>query len=361
MSPREAAALAILGVSHRRFLAVFLRVLTGQSTEEDADLVPMRIDGESVIHWAYRCRYPALDASARSAEVTNVLAEADQQLATAARGTIAAIPLGDPRYPARLAAIPDPPPMLWLRGDPHVLVEPAIAIVGSRASSTHGLEIARQLATDLTAAGVVIVSGLARGVDSAAHVAAVRARGRTIAVLGSGPDRIYPDEHRDLATEITEHGAVVSEFPPGIAPLPYHFPLRNRIISGLSQGVVVVEAPEKSGSLITAAAALEQGRDVMVVPGPVIGRRNCGGHRLIRDGAKLVESADDILLDSGIRPAPLGADAPVQRRASRGPDFTVDEVAARSGVPAQEVLARLLELELSGKIQRIGGGRFMRV
>ncbi len=158
----------------------------------------------------------------------------------------------------------------------------------------------RRLPGILPRTGLVIVSGLARGIDSAAHAAALSAGGKTIGVLGCGIDRIYPPEHKALAGNIEHSGAVISEFPPGVPPLPHHFPLRNRIVSGLSGAVVVVEAPEKSGALITASTALEQGRDVLVVPGPAVGGRNRGGHLLIRDGAKVVESADDILQDSGL-------------------------------------------------------------
>jgi DNA processing protein len=222
--------------------------------------------------------------------------------------------------------------------------------------------MARRLSADLTAAGVVVVSGLARGIDSAAHAAAVAAGGRTIGVLGCGPDRIYPAEHEGLARQMERAGAVVSELPPGVPPLPYHFPLRNRIISGLSLAIVVVEAAEKSGALITASAAADQGRDVMVVPGPATGGRNRGGHLLIRDGAKVVETADDILQE--LNPAGrVSADLHTSRLAGvpEAHEFTVDDVAARTGEPTSTVLARLLDLELAGQIQRIGGGRFSRV
>jgi DNA processing protein len=221
--------------------------------------------------------------------------------------------------------------------------------------------MARQLSTDLVAAGVVVVSGLARGVDAAAHVAAVAARGRTVGVLGSGIDRIYPPEHRDLARDMEGAGAVVSEFPAGVPPLPHHFPLRNRIISGLSTAIVVVEAPEKSGALITASAAADQGRDVLVVPGPATGGRNRGGHLLIRDGAKVVESAADILQELGSQGSGALTPRSVAGLWPETTDFTVDDVAALTGETAQLVLARLLDLELSGRIQRIGGGRFIRV
>jgi DNA processing protein len=270
--------------------------------------------------------------------------------------------LDDSRYPPLLRAIVDPPVVLWTRGDPAHLVRPSVAIVGSRAATPHGLEMARRLATDLAAAGLVVVSGLARGVDSAAHAATLSAGGATVAVLGSGVERIYPAEHTALARNIVSAGVVLSEFPPDCPPLPHHFPLRNRVISGLAHAVVVVEAPEKSGSLITAAAAAEQGRDVFVVPGPVVGGRNRGGHLLIRDGARLVETGDDILQEIG---RPVGGSGARQEGLDLGDlpksvDFTVDDLAAQTGERPSVVLARLLELELAGRIQRIGGGRFVR-
>ena len=211
---------------------------------------------------------------------------------------IDALPWNDPRFPAALLAIPDVPPVIWYRGALDALRAPAVAIVGSRAASAVALENAARLGTDLTALGITVVSGLARGVDSSAHRGALRS-GRTIAVLGSGVDRIYPHEHATLAGEITREGLVISEYPPGTPPLAFHFLMRNRLITRLSRAVVVIEANEKSGSLITAACALEQGRDVMAVPGNVLSRRNRGSHALIRDGAKIVECADDIVEELG--------------------------------------------------------------
>jgi len=217
-----------------------------------------------------------------------------------------------------------------------------------------------------------VVSGLARGVDSAAHRGALRT-GRTIAVLGSGLDRIYPAEHAGLARDIAATGLVLSEYPPGTPPLPFHFPMRNRLISGLSRAVVVIEASDKSGSLITAACALEQGRDVMAVPGNVLSGRNRGGHALIRDGAKIVESADDIVTELGGVPAgpqPGSAEAssagsvvstdPVLRRMEAGHLYDLDALADASGLDACRLLPRLADLELRGFIKRAGGGRFMR-
>jgi DNA processing protein len=274
MTAIEAVALARLGVSDRRFLAAIVREVLGRQTAEDCEALPARPISESVLDWACRCR--------GSHERDCLRQEAQAQLARAMRLGVTALPLLDARYPAPLLVIPDPPPVLWATGVLETLHKPAIAIVGSRAATPYGLAMAKRLSGELAAAGIVIVSGLARGIDSAAHVAALAARGSTIGVLGCGVDRIYPPEHKDLAREMEQTGCIASEFPPGVPPLQHHFPLRNRIISGLSVAVLVVEAPEKSGALITAAAALEQGREVLVVPGPATAGRNRGGHLLIR-------------------------------------------------------------------------------
>ena len=351
MTPSDAAGLAMLALHDRRLVAAILRALSHRQTAEDLEALPPQLPDESVLAWACRCRHPEFEDHAR-----RLRRDAETQLAHAAALGIAAIAFGDPRYPSLLAAVADPPPMLWLRGTIEVLSTATVGIVGSRAATPYALEMTKRLAMDLAGAGVVVVSGLARGVDGAAHRGALAAGGRTVGVLGCGVDRIYPAEHRDLAGEMARAGAVVSEFPPAVPPLPHHFPMRNRIISGLSLAVVVVEAPEKSGSLITAASAADQGRDVMVVPGQVTGARNRGGHLLIRDGAKIVESADDILQELCLqRGGPPVPELPAQH------EFTVDELAAHSGELPNVVLARLLEMELAGQIQRIGGGRFVRV
>jgi DNA processing protein len=284
----------------------------------------------------------------------------------------------DRRMPAALLAIADCPPALWFRGSLECFDAPAVAIVGSRHASALSLETATQLAADLAARGITIVSGLARGVDSAAHHGALTT-GRTAAVLGSGLDRVYPREHAALADAIATRGIVLSEYPPGAAPLPFRFPMRNRLISGLSRAVVVIEAGEKSGSLITAACALEQGRDVMAVPGPVLHGRNRGSHALIRDGARIVESADDVieeLVSAGALPlaAPRSDDGccdatrvksatsvdPLVGRMDPGVAYDLDALSAASGLEASRLLPRLADLELQGLIRRIGGGRFMR-
>jgi DNA processing protein len=247
-----------------------------------------------------------------------------------------------------------------------------IAIVGSRAATSVAVDTAARLGADLGARGVTVVSGLARGVDSAAHRGALT-NGRTIAVLGSGVDCIYPPEHKTLAAQIAQTGLLVSEYPPGTPPLPHHFPQRNRLISGLSLGVVVIEASEKSGSLITAGCALEQGREVMAVPGNVLSGRNRGGHALLKDGAKIVETADDIVEGLGWDPAEkrvasqrasssataASAD-PVLRAMTPDQPYDLDALASGSGLDARRLLPRLIELELAGLVRRQGGGRFVR-
>lgn len=288
--------------------------------------------------------------------------------ARAASAGVHFLPWNDARFPPTLLAIPDCPPGLWYRGTPDALAAPGVAIVGSRAGSAVALATAAQMAADLAAAGLIVISGLARGVDSAAHRGALRA-GRTVAVLGSGHDRIYPREHDSLAAEIARSGTVASEFPPDVPALAFHFPMRNRIISGLSRAVVVIEAAESSGSLITASCALEQGRDVMVVPGAVSGGRNRGGHALIRDGAAIVESAADVLAELGVPPASSTAASrsttsssgdPLLACMDPGQAYDLDTLAVAAGVPVPRLLGRLSRLELDGLVQRAGGGRFMR-
>jgi DNA processing protein len=285
---------------------------------------------------------------------------------------LAAVPLDDGRYPVLLACIDDPPPVLWMRGDLSQADAPAVAIVGSRAATPYALQIGRRLAAELAERGILVASGLARGVDSAAHEGCLAAGGITVAVIGSGLDKVYPREHEHLADRIAAKGLVISELGPGAPPLAEHFPLRNRIISGISLAVVVVEASEKSGSLITAACALRQGRDVMAVPGSVLNGRNRGSHGLLKDGAKVVETADDILEDigwpaatpgGGIRSSgpsmALSAD-PLLSRMDPAEAYRLDDLVEVTGTPAARLLPRLMELELLGYIEAPGGGRFVR-
>lgn len=286
-------------------------------------------------------------------------------------GEITLLAFGRPGYPRLLAEISDPPPVLWCRGSARVLDMPAVAVVGSRIGSRYACEVAEQLGAQLAARRVTVVSGLARGVDAAAHRGALGVGGPTVAVLGCGLDVVYPPEHGALTEAIVAAGAVVSELDPAAPPRAFHFPLRNRIISGLSLAVVVVEANERSGSLITARCAAEQGREVMAVPGNILTGRCRGGHALIRDGAKVVESADDILEE--IRPqvvaASLDSDGVKRgeqevdlllKHMDRGESYDLDQLATVSGLGTGALASRVLELELEGRIVRLEGGRFSR-
>jgi DNA processing protein len=275
----------------------------------------------------------------------------------------------DSDYPSLLSEIPDPPIVFWHSGNVELLSRPAVAIVGSRNAGPAGLEMARRLARDLARAGLVVISGLARGVDAAAHAGALDAGGATVAVLGSGLDVIYPRQHRALAQDIQQTGALLSELPPGTPPLPQHFPLRNRIISGLSRAIVVVEASERSGSLITARMALEQGRDVLAVPGSVVSGCYRGCHALIKDGARLVENVDDILdelqwtsRDAGRHSVGKASqDNELLSSMRPGEPVGVDDLAERAGRQASAVLADLSRLEVDGLVARTGGGLFVRL
>jgi len=319
----------------------------------------------------------ALD-DARPARARSTLAQATAAasplLDDLAAGRRRAIAFGAPDYPALLTAIPDPPPLLWINGDARALAHSVIAVVGSRYATPSSLDVARTLARDLAGFGFVVASGLARGVDEAAHRGALEV-GATVGVLGCGLDRVYPPEHGPLAQMIAASGAIVSELPPWAEPKPEHFPRRNRIISGLSIGVVVVEASLKSGSLITARCAADQGREVMAVPGTALGQRHKGSHSLIRDGAALVETADDVLAALGLRVRPAapacagaltgGADAgsvppvdPVLAVLEGGEAVSLGRLEAETGLATAELLARLTVHEIAGRVTRLPGGAF---
>ncbi len=365
MTLHEAVALSLFGATRRRLLGAIVRTWLARPIPDVDDLPPRHHD-EPLMTWVCRCD-TLLDPDVEAADLA---VQAGRTLADARRRGQRGVGLGDPDYPPLLAEIPDPPPVLWLRGSAQMLRWPRmVALVGARAATPGGLVLAAHLAAGLAEAGVVVVSGLARGIDSAAHRATLDRGGASIGVLGSSLDRVYPAEHHDLAEALALQGAVLSEHVPGTPPLPFHFPLRNRIISGLSSAVVVVEASEKSGSLITAMAAAEQGREVMAVPGSVGPGRHRGGHALLRDGATLVEGADDILAAlnwlppdarrGGLRPTLEPAVARELGLEPTAGDFSADEVAVATGWPMARVNSRLAALEIEGRIQRIGGGRFM--
>ena len=265
------------------------------------------------------------------------------------------------RYPQLLAQLHDPPRQLHVRGDPEVLAQPSVAVVGARSCSPYGAQVAHDLARALTGAGVVVVSGLARGIDGEAHRGALEAGGTTVAVLGCGIDRDYPRSHAELAGRIRQSGAVVSEYPPGVEPAPWRFPARNRIIAGLCLATVVVEARERSGALITADFALELGREVFAVPGEITAALSAGTNDLLRQGAAPLLSAHDVLfalgLDalvrSGMRKVSEGATAVLELLAdgARG----ADELARLGRLQTAEVATALVELELAGLVTAAEG------
>ena len=281
------------------------------------------------------------------------------------------ISLADPRYPPLLKTIPDPPPLLYVRGDPMLLQRPQLAIVGSRRATAAGLKAAEKLAAAAVRCGLGITSGLALGVDGAAHRGALAAGGGTVAVMATGIESIYPARHRSLGEDIAASGCLVSEFPPGTRPLPYNFPKRNRIISGLSLGVLVVEAALPSGSLITAGTATEQGREVFALPWSIAHIGGAGCLRLLRDGAKMVLCIEDIVeeLDSlyGLQLELLQDVADGDAEATEQPESellsmlgyeatSLDQLAVASGLPVGQLLSELTTLEVSGRVSRCPGG-----
>jgi DNA processing protein len=319
-------------------------------------------------------------AAGRGDDLLTAIASADggKPLAEAARGLLGReteavlgrsqnlgwrwITPGDQAYPALLPEISDPPLGLFVRG--LLAPGPVIAIVGSRQATAYGRQVARLLAEELGRAGVVVASGMARGVDAAAHRGVLEAGGVTVAVWGTGPDRVYPSEHRGLAEEIANAGALVTEYPPGTPPRRHHFPERNRVLAGLAEAVVVVEARARSGALITARQAVDEGREVLAVPGSILSELSIGPNALLRLGARPLVSPADALDALGISPPPpppssrelLTAELPL----APGEEMTADELARRSGREVHELQADLLQLELEGLIERGADGRYCR-
>ena len=297
--------------------------------------------------------------------------ECDDLAHDAPRETRDVVALGDARFPQALLESPDPPLLLYVRGRVELLQRPQIAIVGSRNPTPQGLENARAFAAHLSRAGWVIVSGLALGIDAAAHEGALEGEAGTIAVVGTGLDIVYPSRHRALAGRIAARGLVVSEFAIGTPSLPEHFPIRNRIIAGLARGTLVVEAAVRSGLLITARLAAEAGRDVFAIPGSIHSPQSRGCHALIKQGAKLVESAADIVDELGpLQPSGPAAVAEFAPTVGPGEDpllatlgfepMSLDELIARTGQSAAALSARLLDLELEGRVSRLPGQTFQR-
>lgn len=319
-----------------------------------------------------------LAAAIRKGPDTEACRKIEFEYTAIERHNVRMISVLDPTYPARLKKISDPPPLLYVAGMLTEQDELAVAIIGARKASSAGRLVTEELSRDLASAGVTVVSGLARGVDAAAHRGALSANGRTVAVLGCGVDRTYPPEHDRLRKQIEEHGAVLSELSMGTPPHSHHFPRRNRIISGLCLGVVVTEAARDSGSLITAKLAADQGREVFAVPGHVKEETSRGTNGLLRDGAGLVEQAQDVLdvlmpqLEPELR-AKLHASMPLNKTVERlGEEeslvydalsyvpSTVDLVIEQTGLAASAVVTALLSLELQQRVRQLPGQRYLR-
>jgi DNA processing protein len=325
-------------------------------------------------------RAPLCDVLARPDEHSDVLDErararlrsgaarraAEAELARSRTLGARVVGRDEPEYPHLLRHVFDPPPVLYIQGRlEEGEADHSLAVVGSRAATPQGATLARAMARELAAAGLTVVSGLARGIDAAAHRGALEGGGRTVAVLGSALDRLYPVENAGLARAVAGAGAVVSEFPLGTAPQPGYFPRRNRIIAGWGRAVVVVEAAQRSGALVTARCALEEGREVMAVPGHPSQETSAGTNALIRDGAVLVRGAADVAealhVALAARPArPADAPDPVLAALSDQAPRTLEEVQRQSGRPASEVLGRLAELELESRVRRLPGALFVR-
>lgn len=300
--------------------------------------------------------------------------QAKRELERLRQSAVFLLSLSSSEYPEALRAIPDPPPLLYWRGDLSLLNNPAVAIIGSRAATDYGRRVASRLAAELAELGVTIVSGAAYGIDAAAHHGALRAGGGTAAVLGCGVDVVYPRTHADLFRHIAEQGLLLSEYPLGTPPEGFRFPARNRIISGLVKGVVVVEAAEKSGSLITARLALDQGREVFAVPGRIDSLKSAGSHRLIQQGAHLVQTAADILeglaWGSGATAAPsrqhptgpADLSAPALRLLEQLDVYPrdIDALSRLTELPIVELHALLLQLELQGLVRQLPGQLYER-
>ena len=304
------------------------------------------------------------DAASRLAAVTTAAVEVE--LDTAARRDMRITFRDDARWPPLLREAPDAPWALWVRGE---LPDPArvvVVVVGARRPTPYGLAVTRELTLAAARRGVVVVSGGAAGIDGCAHGAALEAGVPTVAVLGCGSDVPYPSRHRELFERIAAAGAVVSEHPCGTQPRPHHFPVRNRILAAWAPAVLVTEATERSGSLITARLALEAGRDVLAVPGPITSALSGGTNRLIADGARLVSGAGDVLDELGLAPEPDACDDeaddddPLLGALPRGESVPLDTLAAATSIPAGDLLARLIQLEAQGRVQALPGGSWMR-
>jgi len=321
---------------------------------------------------------PLLADAIRRGPDSSVCRSIERELNAIERGRIEVRSVLDPTYPARLKMIADPPPLLYITGTLTEQDELAVAIVGARRATAAGRVMTEELSHDLAALGVTVVSGLARGVDAAAHRGALAAQGRTIAVLGCGIDQTYPPEHERLRRQIEERGAILSEVPVGAPPHSHHFPRRNRIISGLSLGVIVTEAAINSGSLITARLAAEQGREVFAVPGFVKEATSRGTNALLKEGAALIERAQDVIdavmpqlepalrlrlqpsREQNVRGDQLGKEEQLVYDALSYEPLTVDDVIVTTGLSVPTVMASLLSLELRQRVRPLPGQRYLR-
>lgn len=335
------------------------------------------IDHCGSVEAAWHATASNLLASGLEGKISAALLEArrtldlDAELERLAQSRIQIVTLEDSNYPRLLKEAANAPPLLYMRGTLEATDDWALAVVGTRSPTTYGKEATRHIVTDLAHNGITIVSGLAVGIDTAAHTAALEAGGRTIAVLGSGIDIIYPERNRKLAAQIEEQGALISDYPPGTRPHPANFPPRNRIISGLTRGVLVVEAGEQSGALITVEFALEQGRDVFAIPGSIFNRTSKGCHQLIRNGACIATCARDILEELHLTTAPEQqevaaalpedpTEAMLLSHLSAEPQH-VDMISRASGLPAAVVAATLTMLELKGHVRQAGPLEYVRI
>lgn len=373
-------------------LAAWLRLMAteGVGTQTARDLLTYFGLPEEIFNAGFSAlqkRIPEKIARVLSAPIAPVIqTHIEQTLAWAAQENNHVITLADTSYPQALLRIADPPTLLYAKGNSALLNKPAIAIVGSRNASAQGMLNADRFAQNLSDAGLTVVSGLALGIDTGAHTGALQSAnaadkttniGSSIAVVGTGLDIVYPAANRALAHQLADVGCIISEYPLGTPAIAHNFPRRNRIISGLSLGVLVVEAAAQSGSLITARSALEQGREVFAIPGSIHSPLAKGCHQLIRQGAKLVESAQDILeelrLDNPLIQTSLGNAMPIAASNLSDPKLqsllenmghdalSVDQLVARSGFPVASVQAALLHLEMQGHIECLAGGQVRRL
>jgi len=362
-------------VTDRHELAAWLRLLEtpGLGRTSARKLLTALGSPEGVLGASTRCRAEVVGASA-AALLDAAPPDFDALLTRTLEwltegGDRDVVTLGDPRYPPLLFETADPPLLLYTHGRTALLRAESLAVVGSRNPTPQGRDNAQAFARHLSQAGLTVVSGLALGIDAAAHAGGLEGPGSTVAVVGTGLDRVYPKRHLKRAHRIVERGLIVSEYTIGTPSLAEHFPQRNRIIAGLTRGTLVVEAAVQSGSLITARLASEAGRDVFAIPGSIHSPQSRGCHWLIKQGAKLVDSADDILEELNLGRPALAASAPSDEPADDDPlldalgfePVSLEALVARTGWPAERLSAQLLELELDGKVARLPGQLFQRV